>query len=49
MAEQASFFRQPALIGVAILLGRRETLGRFGRFVAVVPSEIEIAEGEGAV
>jgi hypothetical protein len=38
-----------ALVGIAILLWRRDTLGRFGRFEAVAPTEIEIAEGEGAV
>ena len=38
-----------ALIGVAILLWRRNTLGRFGRFEAVAAPEIEIAEREGGV
>jgi MFS family permease len=38
-----------ALIAMAILFTRRDTLGRFGRFEAAPPTALEVAEGEGAV
>ena len=38
-----------ALIAMAILFTRRDTLGRFGRSTPIAPTDIEIAEGEGAV
>ncbi len=38
-----------ALIAMAILFFRRDTLGRFGRFETAPPTAMEIAEGESAV
>ena len=38
-----------ALVAMAILILRRDTLGRFGRFETVPPTEAEIVEGEAAV
>ena len=38
-----------ALVAMAILFIRRDTLGRFGRSEPIPPTAIEVAEGEGAV
>ena len=38
-----------ALVAMAILFARRDTLGRFGRSAPIPPTAIEVAEGEGAV
>jgi MFS family permease len=38
-----------ALVAMAILILRRDTLGRFGMPVAAPPTAMEIAEGEGAI
>ncbi len=38
-----------ALIAMAILFVRRDTLGRFGRAEPIAPTDLEVAEGEGAV
>ncbi len=38
-----------ALVAMAILFVRRDTLGRFGRSTPIPPTALEVAEGEGAV
>jgi len=38
-----------ALFAAAILVTRRDTLGRFGRTEPIPPTDIEIAEGEGTL
>jgi len=38
-----------AVIAMAILFLRRDTLGRFGRFETTPPTALEVAEGEGAI